>query len=91
MFDSGPWPHAMKTMWSTKPEVLNVRNAVRGRPSNRYTKNWWRSALYFSSYESGQTNKQTNRHTHHNTSHPFRRRSNNCGSSFELLKTNHSR
>ena len=51
---------------STKPEVHNVspRRQRRTEPRRHATrtKNWWNSAVWFSSYASGQTDRQTYTH-----------------------------
>jgi len=70
MLDSGqlaPWYEHV--MLSTKPDVHNIsqRRQRRTKPRTQATcaKIWWSSAVWFSSYASG----QIKRHTHHNTSH----------------------
>ena len=57
---------------STKPEVgyLTYRNAVRGGPNHDHGQHAsrirpsWSSAVWSSSYKSGQTERRTHRHTH---------------------------
>jgi len=58
-------------MSSTKPEVRSIsqqrQKTTEPRPPATCTENWWSSAVWFSSYASGQTNRQTDIHTNEQT------------------------
>ena len=59
-----PWDPLCKNVTSsTKPEVRNVlkcrQRRTETRPQATRTNIWWNSAVWFSSYASGQTDRQT--------------------------------
>jgi len=67
--DSGPLVTKYENITSSlKPEVRNVsqrrHRRTEPRPQATCTKNWWRSAVWFSSYARRQTDRRTHKLTY---------------------------